>query len=322
LRPETGYLHFAPYIKSDCGRDLNNDKVFSRMRDIYTLFREEVRSASPAVECAFVKSRAQLCPPTLQLAAWSAQFFVSKQRILANSVSKYKRMLGIVEVRRRGGILDIACPTERPYRRPRAIGCTTTPASAASTGASPTLGRRTRGSGTASNGAGPLSLAATTLPLRTGVRSRSTRQSCVSASIGDLGTGRSPHPTAHTHTHTHIRARIVSRLDVVLLHSTSRSQTACGPRCPAIFNRPPPRMLPTHRRRLTGGPKAILSRLQLPLFALSRPASPARRAAQPLDAFRTSLLQSAGCLPHGPSWSSSLAFWNLLDVYALAAAFD
>jgi hypothetical protein len=60
---QTGYLHFAPYVKLDCGRDTAGNGDFMRLHEIYNIFREE------------------LCPPTLQLGAYSSQFVVSKKRI-------------------------------------------------------------------------------------------------------------------------------------------------------------------------------------------------------------------------------------------------
>ena len=67
-----------PYIKSDCGEDLSGNGNFQRMRDIYTVFRSE------------------FCPPTLQLSAYSAQFIVSRDRILANAYNKYANLRGLL----------------------------------------------------------------------------------------------------------------------------------------------------------------------------------------------------------------------------------
>ncbi|KPV78183.1 uncharacterized protein RHOBADRAFT_7895, partial [Rhodotorula graminis WP1] len=41
--------------------------------------------------------RSQLCPPTLQLASWAAQFFVSRARIVANPRTKYARVKELLE---------------------------------------------------------------------------------------------------------------------------------------------------------------------------------------------------------------------------------
>lgn len=43
-------------------------------------------------------ARTQLCPPTLQLASWAAQFFVSRARIVANARTKYARVKELLEV--------------------------------------------------------------------------------------------------------------------------------------------------------------------------------------------------------------------------------
>ncbi|GAA6035894.1 hypothetical protein JCM8097_005150 [Rhodosporidiobolus ruineniae] len=79
LEARTGFLSLGPYVKSDCGRDLRVGARWERMRDVYSMFRED------------------FCPPTLQLSTWSAQFFVSRRRILQNSVSKYKRLLELLQ---------------------------------------------------------------------------------------------------------------------------------------------------------------------------------------------------------------------------------
>ena len=41
-RENTGYLHFAPYLKLDCGKDLNGNGDFPRIAQIYSSFKEEV----------------------------------------------------------------------------------------------------------------------------------------------------------------------------------------------------------------------------------------------------------------------------------------
>ncbi|TNY23199.1 hypothetical protein DMC30DRAFT_347763 [Rhodotorula diobovata] len=79
LDDRTGYLHLAPYVRSDCGVDQRVWGNFARMRDLYSMFRED------------------LCPPTMQLAAWAAQFFVSRARIVANPPSKYARVKELLE---------------------------------------------------------------------------------------------------------------------------------------------------------------------------------------------------------------------------------
>ncbi|POY71170.1 hypothetical protein BMF94_5480 [Rhodotorula taiwanensis] len=77
--PRTGFLSLAPYVESDCGVDLNVGGNFKRVRDIYSMFREN------------------LCPPTHQLTSWAAQMFVSRERIEANPPSKYRRLLDLLE---------------------------------------------------------------------------------------------------------------------------------------------------------------------------------------------------------------------------------
>jgi hypothetical protein len=43
FKPNTGYLHFAPYIKLDCGKDMDGNGDFPRIAQVYSMFREEVR---------------------------------------------------------------------------------------------------------------------------------------------------------------------------------------------------------------------------------------------------------------------------------------
>ena len=44
-KPNTGYLHFAPYIKLDCGKDMDGNGDFPRITQVYSMFREEVSLA-------------------------------------------------------------------------------------------------------------------------------------------------------------------------------------------------------------------------------------------------------------------------------------
>ncbi|GAA5837346.1 hypothetical protein JCM9279_005659 [Rhodotorula babjevae] len=71
----TGFLSLGPYVKSDCGVDQRVWGDFRRMRELYSM----------------------LCPPTLQLASWAAQFFVSRARIVANPRAKYARVQALLE---------------------------------------------------------------------------------------------------------------------------------------------------------------------------------------------------------------------------------
>lgn len=107
----TGFLALGPYIKTDCGVDTTGNGEFPRMRDIYSMFREEVSLSLSAFHSTRRSSRqsplvslsltllphCQFCPPTLQLSAWAGQFIVSRQRILANSLSKYETLLNSLQ---------------------------------------------------------------------------------------------------------------------------------------------------------------------------------------------------------------------------------
>ncbi|GAA5969071.1 hypothetical protein JCM11641_007458 [Rhodosporidiobolus odoratus] len=75
----TGYIALGPYRKNDCGRDLDTEGKFERMKDIYVMFQED------------------FCPPTLQLTSWAAQFVVSRKRIVGNPVKKYERLLELLQ---------------------------------------------------------------------------------------------------------------------------------------------------------------------------------------------------------------------------------
>ncbi|GAA5925299.1 hypothetical protein JCM3775_006417 [Rhodotorula graminis] len=75
LDARTGFMSLGPYVKSDCGVDQRVWGDFRRMRELYSM----------------------LCPPTLQLASWAAQFFVSRARIVANPRTKYARVKELLE---------------------------------------------------------------------------------------------------------------------------------------------------------------------------------------------------------------------------------
>ncbi|KAL8276895.1 hypothetical protein RQP46_010723 [Phenoliferia psychrophenolica] len=78
----TGFLSFGPYRKSRCGLDVDtNTGDYPRMADIYEMFTGE------------------LCPKdeSKQLAAWAAQFVVSKRRVLANEYKLYKALSDLIE---------------------------------------------------------------------------------------------------------------------------------------------------------------------------------------------------------------------------------
>lgn len=97
----TGFLSLGPYLKSDCGVDGLLTGTYERMKDIYVLFRETVRlyRCVRGSEVALTHDGGtQFCPPTKQLSAYAAQFFVSRQRILNNPYRKYETMLDLLTV--------------------------------------------------------------------------------------------------------------------------------------------------------------------------------------------------------------------------------
>ncbi|KAK4048200.1 hypothetical protein OIV83_004905 [Microbotryomycetes sp. JL201] len=79
--PTTGFLHLGPMIRSNCGYDTRVDADFPLVKELWAIFRGEV--CPPGGILHFMG-----WGPTLQT-AWSAQFVVSKRRILANSYHRY-----------------------------------------------------------------------------------------------------------------------------------------------------------------------------------------------------------------------------------------
>ncbi|GAA5830759.1 hypothetical protein JCM5353_008305 [Sporobolomyces roseus] len=68
---QTGFAHFAPLIEGDCGKDLRVDLDFLLWSQLFAMFT------------------GRLCEPGGQTMAWSAQFVVSRRRILANPYNSY-----------------------------------------------------------------------------------------------------------------------------------------------------------------------------------------------------------------------------------------
>ncbi|KAK4057314.1 hypothetical protein OIO90_001811 [Microbotryomycetes sp. JL221] len=69
--PDTGFAHLGPMIRNECGYDTRVDTHFPLVKELWGIFRGEI------------------CPPSGILTAWSAQFVVSKRRILANAYHRY-----------------------------------------------------------------------------------------------------------------------------------------------------------------------------------------------------------------------------------------
>ncbi|GAA5890006.1 hypothetical protein JCM5296_003676 [Sporobolomyces johnsonii] len=104
----SGFLALGPWVKNDCGEDLKGTGRYERMKDIYVMALSRRRALpSPLVpqssrswlivRLSPTLPYAQFCPPTLQLSSWAAQFFVSRQRIVANPPSKYQRLRELLE---------------------------------------------------------------------------------------------------------------------------------------------------------------------------------------------------------------------------------
>ncbi|GAA5930894.1 hypothetical protein JCM3775_000745 [Rhodotorula graminis] len=76
---ETGFAHFGPLLRSECGNDLRAPVNLPVVKELYNVFAGEI------------------CPPGGQLAAWSAQMAVSKRRILAQPYKRYSAISTLME---------------------------------------------------------------------------------------------------------------------------------------------------------------------------------------------------------------------------------
>ncbi|GAA5907430.1 hypothetical protein JCM6882_003859 [Rhodosporidiobolus microsporus] len=79
VRPDTGFAHLGPYVKSECGYDARVRVDFPMLKELYNMFT------------------GRICPPEGHLAAWSGQMVVSKRRILANPYAKYAMVDELME---------------------------------------------------------------------------------------------------------------------------------------------------------------------------------------------------------------------------------
>ncbi|EGU13588.1 Proteophosphoglycan ppg4 [Rhodotorula toruloides ATCC 204091] len=79
VEDETGFAHFGPLIRGECGFDKRVDVDFPTVKELFNIFAGE------------------MCPPTGHLMAWSAQFAVSKRRILANPYARYSSLSSLLE---------------------------------------------------------------------------------------------------------------------------------------------------------------------------------------------------------------------------------
>ncbi|BGP25144.1 proteophosphoglycan ppg4 [Rhodotorula toruloides] len=79
VEDDTGFAHFGPLIRGKCGYDQRVDVDFPTVKELFNIFAGE------------------MCPPTGHLMAWSAQFAVSKRRILANPYARYSSLSTLLE---------------------------------------------------------------------------------------------------------------------------------------------------------------------------------------------------------------------------------
>ncbi|GAA5873382.1 hypothetical protein JCM3774_000767 [Rhodotorula dairenensis] len=75
-----GFVHFGPLIRLECGHDVRVDLKLPMTAELWNIFR------------------GQLCQPKVgQLGGWSAQFAVTKRRILANPYERYAYVSELLE---------------------------------------------------------------------------------------------------------------------------------------------------------------------------------------------------------------------------------
>ncbi|KDE06752.1 hypothetical protein MVLG_02948 [Microbotryum lychnidis-dioicae p1A1 Lamole] len=79
--PDTGFAHFGPLLRTDCGVDGRGRGTYEYVKSFYSIFTGNI------------------CPPTGQLSAWSAQFAVSRRRIMANEYARYAHVSSLLEAR-------------------------------------------------------------------------------------------------------------------------------------------------------------------------------------------------------------------------------
>ncbi|GAA5987778.1 hypothetical protein JCM10908_007211 [Rhodotorula pacifica] len=80
MTERTGFAHFGPLIRSECGHDMRVDIKLPMVAELWSMFRGE------------------LCQRKVgQLSGWSAQFAVSKRRILGNPYERYAYVSELLE---------------------------------------------------------------------------------------------------------------------------------------------------------------------------------------------------------------------------------
>ncbi len=79
VEADTGFAHFGPMMKNWCGRDDRGVGDYPFVKELFNIFVQD------------------LCPPEGVLTAWSAQFVVSKRRILAHPYQRYAKVAGLME---------------------------------------------------------------------------------------------------------------------------------------------------------------------------------------------------------------------------------
>lgn len=85
LRSNTGFFALGVYLKMECetGHDMDGNGDFSRYPHAYMMFRETVSVLQwhSRERNAHIFGMDQFCPQDKQLASYSAQLMVSKERI-------------------------------------------------------------------------------------------------------------------------------------------------------------------------------------------------------------------------------------------------
>ena len=92
VEADTGFAQFGAMMVNWCGEDGRGHGNYPFVRDLYAMFVGE------------------LCPPEGVLSAWSAQFAVSRQRMLANPLERYVAVANMMEAPKGHWLHDVSQP--------------------------------------------------------------------------------------------------------------------------------------------------------------------------------------------------------------------
>ncbi|CEQ41311.1 SPOSA6832_03003, partial [Sporobolomyces salmonicolor] len=119
MGPDTGFAHFGPYIKGQCGQDKGIGIGFPVVKELFNIFVGEIcpptgQTVRPhdAFSLDSFRGEADMTLQNPTQIAWSAQFAVSKHRILANSYERYAHLDELMEAPVGHWIHDMWGPNE------------------------------------------------------------------------------------------------------------------------------------------------------------------------------------------------------------------